>query len=158
MSTTVVEPITKHLTVDCTPDLAFQYFTENIGAWWPLATHGISKERTGQGAINCVMEGRVGGRVYEVAHTQEEFDWGVVLIWEPGSLVSWTWHLSHPPEQSTQIHVSFDDAGNGKTNISLVHDHWENWGEEGAEYREGYNEGWDVVFMEGYAGFVAERA
>ncbi len=157
MSTIIIEPVVKHLTVNCSPDLAFQYFTENMGDWWPLETHGLSKDRTGQGAIDCVMEGRVGGRVYEVAHTKEEFDWGVVLVWEPGSHVRWTWHLSHPPEQSTEIDVRFEDAGDGTTKVSLVHDHWENWTEDGAVMRDNYNNGWVTVFDERFASFVAEQ-
>ena len=156
MSTITIEAVVKELIVDCTPDKAFEYFTSHIGDWWPIDTHGLGKDTQG-GAATCTMEDHVGGRVFETTGDGSEIEWGVVLVWQPGAHVRWTWHLSHPPSEATEVDVRFEAAGADKTRVTLTHDHWENWGEEGAQFREGYNSGWDVVFGECFAGFVAGK-
>ena len=41
--------------------VAWQVFTEQMGAWWPLAVYKIGKAK----AVDAVIEPRVGGRWYE---------------------------------------------------------------------------------------------
>jgi hypothetical protein len=45
-------------------------WTERIGTWWP-ADHTISGS-----PVAVVLEGKVGGRIYERAKHGEEHDWG----------------------------------------------------------------------------------
>ena len=147
---TVIEPITKVLEVEATPARAFEVFTQRIGSWWPLASHSISAEAEGAPARSCVMEPWEGGRVFETSASGQEADWGQVLAYLPGERVVFTWHLSRPPSAATEVEVTFEALDEGATRVTLVHRHWENFGETGAETREGYNEGWDHVFGERY--------
>jgi hypothetical protein len=36
-------PIVVDVVVPCPPDRAFEYFTRDIGRWWPLGTHSIGE-------------------------------------------------------------------------------------------------------------------
>ena len=151
-------PVTKSIVVNAGADAAFDHFTAQIGQWWPLATHCRSAGVHGAPAKTCLMEGKVGGRVYEVAPTGEEYLWGTVLAWEPGARVVWSWHLGRPAEEATEIEVTFTDAGVGKTRVDLEHRNWDRLADDAAEARGSYNGGWDVVFTERYGGFVAAAA
>ena len=55
-----IEPLRLAFEVDCEPDHAFMVWTERIGQWWP-ADHTAS----GQPSLRVVLEGRVGGRIFE---------------------------------------------------------------------------------------------
>ena len=58
------------------------------------------------------------------------------------------------------IDVRFSEAGGG-TRVDLEHSHWERLGPDGAETRDGYNEGWDLVlgrFVAASEKFEGERA
>ncbi len=57
-----LEPLVKSITVPIPPEQAFTPFTDEIAAWWPLATHSVAAAR----AVRCVFEARPGGRIYEV--------------------------------------------------------------------------------------------
>jgi uncharacterized protein YndB with AHSA1/START domain len=62
--------IRKTIELDCSVERAFEAFTDGISRWWPLATHSTGKERV----VRAVVEGHVGGRVYEVWDGGEERD------------------------------------------------------------------------------------
>ncbi|MGH6928129.1 MAG: hypothetical protein ACREEV_07415, partial [Dongiaceae bacterium] len=68
-----VPPVVKTVTVRCPVATAFRRFAEDIAAWWPLATHHIGNEPE-----SCVIEGRVGGRVFERDAKGSETLWGIV--------------------------------------------------------------------------------
>jgi hypothetical protein len=36
-----IEPVVKSVTVACTPEEAFRYFTADISIWWPVATQSV---------------------------------------------------------------------------------------------------------------------
>jgi hypothetical protein len=36
-----IESVVKKITVACTPDEAFRYFTADFSMWWPAATHSV---------------------------------------------------------------------------------------------------------------------
>ena len=42
--------------------VAWRVFTEQMGTWWPLATHKIGKAK----AVDALIEPHVGGRWYEL--------------------------------------------------------------------------------------------
>jgi hypothetical protein len=67
----MIEPIRKSLVVEATAERAFRVFTEEHGAWWPLATHHIGK----QAAETAVIEPRAGGRWFERATD------GTICLW-----------------------------------------------------------------------------
>src|SRR5207244_8368528 len=62
---TSVEPVRRTVVVNRSVEDAFRVFTEEIGKWWALEVHSLSLDRTGAPAETAIMEGQVGGRLYE---------------------------------------------------------------------------------------------
>lgn len=157
MTDSQLDPITKTLDVDCPTQQAFEYFTAHMADWWPLHSHAVSPPKTGKPAKSCVMEPRVGGRVYEIGADDHEHEWGIVQIWEPGQRVTWSWYPGRPSAQATEIELRFEETGAATARLTLEHRYWERLGEEGADLRAGYQGGWDVVLVESFGGFAAEQ-
>ena len=53
--------VRKEITVEASQTRAFNVFTQEHGAWWPLATHHIGAAP----AETAIIEPRVGGRWFE---------------------------------------------------------------------------------------------
>lgn len=137
----LIAPVIKTRTVPLGVSEAFDLFTDRIGSWWPVDTHSISGEDTQ--AIR--FEGRVGGRVVEVAADGSEYTWAEVLAWNPPERFVLSWHPTPEPTAASTIEVRFAaDPGNG-TRVVLEHRGWEEFGETGRELREQYDSGWDLV-------------
>ena len=83
-------PLIFTVDVRCAPDVAFRYFTDDIGSWWPLATYSVGGDR----AATCAIEPRVGGRVVERTNDGATYVWGTVTSWDPPRRLSFTWHRS----------------------------------------------------------------
>ena len=141
--TTTIAPILKSVVVPVPPARAFAHFTEGLGRWWPLATHSIFGEQ----AETAVMEGRVGGRVYERAADGRVGEWGEVLAWEPPRRVVFSFMKYHAGVALTEVEVAFTAVAGG-TRVDLEHRGWE----AAPDQRHGYDEGWDVVFGQCFAG------
>lgn len=135
-----IAPVVRSITVDVPVERAFQIFTEGIGTWWPLEIHGVFDER----AKTCVMEPRVGGRIYEVAVDGEEADWGTVTAIDPPSRVVWSWQPNPDRPAPTEVEIVFIPQ-NGGTRVELTHRGWELFGDEGPDARSSYNEGWPIT-------------
>jgi uncharacterized protein YndB with AHSA1/START domain len=154
----VIPPVVKKLTVDCTPEEAFQYFTADFSKWWPVATHSViaygsefkDKPET------AILEPRVGGRLFERARSGEEHLWGTVLAWEPPSRLVFSFHPGRDSQSAQTVEVRFTRAGAG-TDVVLTHTGWELLGERAQEQREGYNRGWAVVFEKAYPEYVRSQ-
>ncbi len=144
---TVIDPVKKSLTVGAPAALAFEIFTDRLAEWWPLATHSIGDE-----VRSAHVEGRVGGRVYEIQEDGTEADWGVVSVWEPPSRFAMEWKVNPNALAPTVIDVRFSEVDGG-TRVDLEHSRWERLGTDGAETRSQYNSGWDVV-LSGYVDLV----
>ena len=71
--------IRKSVVVPLPVDEAFRLYTDGIATWWPLRTHSVAKAE----AATCVLEARVGGRIYERTVAGEEHEWGRVTVCEP---------------------------------------------------------------------------
>jgi uncharacterized protein YndB with AHSA1/START domain len=146
---TELQAIRKSLVVDAAVEDAFRVFTEGIDAWWPLATHSVSRER----AEAVVLEGWVGGRLYERMSTGEEIAWGEITVWEPPSRLSYTWHPGRDPENGQDVEMRFVAVGQ-KTRVELEHRGWERLGDDAAEAIGSYDTGWDLVLGERYPAAV----
>jgi len=140
MSTQEAQDLTvrKSVVVDCSPDQAFELFTERIHSWWPHETHspaeGLPESTT--------FEPRVGGRIYNTAGGKE-FEWATVLAWEPPSRFVVDWHVT-PGAPSTELEVRFVPEGD-RTRVELEHRGWEAYGDDAADRHASYNDGWDTV-------------
>ena len=82
-------PVVKEITIETSAARAFRVFTEDIGAWWPLATHHIGP----QPAETAVIEPRAGGRWFERAADGSECPWGRVLVWDPPARLVLSWQI-----------------------------------------------------------------
>lgn len=135
-----ITPLRKAAHVPQGVEEAFRLFTEEIAAWWPLATHSVGGER----ATSVHVEPIVGGRIVEAYGDGDTAVWGTVLAWEPPTLVRFTWHPGTPVGEATEVEVRFspDEAG---TSVELVHRGWSRR-PDGAASRARYDIGWDLVF------------
>lgn len=144
---TAVAPIQRSAVVNCSIEQAFRTFTEGIGSWWPLHTHSVAVMNDGSGAPEtAIMEPREGGRLYERGHDGREASWGTVLVWEPPARVVIAWHVNPDAQAPTEIEVRFTAQDPGSTIVELEHRGWERLGALAAEGREGYANGWPIVF------------
>jgi uncharacterized protein YndB with AHSA1/START domain len=136
--------VRKVVNVEAPPGMAWQVFTEMMGAWWPLATHKIGKAK----AVDAVIEPRVGGRWYERGEDGSTCDWGRVLAWEPPSRLVLSWDISadwqHEPNLKTEVEVRFIAEGKDGTRVELEHRHLDRYGPRRDEMRQTFDSemGW----------------
>lgn len=135
-----VTPIVKSIFVPLPLDLAFRLFAENTASWWPLRSHSVGGER----AVACHLEGKTGGRFYEVQVDGSESEWGRVLHWEPPRRIVMTFYPGRSPENATEVEVTFHSEASG-TCLTLTHRRWELCSPEIQAERAGYVSGWDYV-------------
>jgi uncharacterized protein YndB with AHSA1/START domain len=119
---------------------AFEVFTAEIGTWWPLRTHAVDTERS----ETVVMEGRVGGRLFERTPTGEEHVWGTLVAWEPPNRIVYSWHPGRGEETAQEVEITFSPEAEG-TRVDIRHYGWEKLGDRLEETIASYNEGWDKV-------------
>jgi uncharacterized protein YndB with AHSA1/START domain len=129
-------PIVKSVIVPAPPERAFRLFTEQMSAWWPLATHSIG----GVAAREVRFECAAGGRIIEYGEDGPLGSWGTVSDWDPPSTVSFSWHPGSDPQEAGQVTVRFR-AVEGGTEVELTHTGWERH-PDGARARQLYDTGW----------------
>ena len=132
--------VEKSVTVSVPVERAFEVFTAEIGTWWPLRTHAVDTERS----ETVVMEGRVGGRLFERTPTGEEHVWGTLVGWEPPNRIVYSWHPGREEETAQEVEITFSPEGEG-TRVDIRHYGWEKLGDRLEETVASYNEGWDKV-------------
>jgi uncharacterized protein YndB with AHSA1/START domain len=138
-----VEAIHKSLVVKCSPERAFQVFTEEIGSWWPLQRYSIGQEKI----TEVVFEQKVGGRIFERHSDGGEGEWGRVLEWDPPSRFVMSWYPGSDASEATELEVRFAAEGDG-ARVELEHRGWERFGDKAAEHRSRYDSGWPAVLAE----------
>ncbi len=132
-------PLVKTITVPTSPERAFELFTKEMGAWWPLATHSVAQEK----AKDVQLEGAVGGQIVEYDESGPLCSWGTVSDWDPPQTVSFTWHPGSDPKEAGHVTVAFKQVDDG-TEVVLTHTGWERR-PDGARARQDYDSGWDYV-------------
>ena len=140
-----MKPVEKSVRVSLTQAEAFKLFTDGIASWWPLATHSVSGDR----AVCCTVEPRVGGRIYETGSGGRQILWGAVIAWEPPSRLVFSWHPGREAEGAQEVEVLFE-AHEGGTRIVLTHRGWQKLGDQAESNRRRYDTGWDTVLGDGY--------
>jgi hypothetical protein len=135
----MTDPLRVTFEVACTPAHAFATWTERLGWWWP-PDHTVSGS-----PADVVLEGRVGGRIYERTPHGAEHDWGVVTQWRPPDLVAYRWHLGAGEQLSTDVAVRFSALGAGTTRVEIEQDGWERLGSAAADLRDRNRAGWDSL-------------
>ncbi|TDW66423.1 SRPBCC domain-containing protein [Kribbella pratensis] len=134
-----ISPLVKTVVVPVGVERAFEAFTAETSAWWPMFGHSVG----GAAANEVQMEGAVGGRIVEYGAEGELATWGTVSDWDPPTTVGFSWHPGGDPSEAGQVTVTFTPTGDG-TEVQLVHSGWERRG-DGARARLSYDTGWDYV-------------
>jgi uncharacterized protein YndB with AHSA1/START domain len=132
----VTEPLRLSFEVDCPPEHAFDVWTRQISRWWP-ADHTA----TGATGSEVVLEGRVGGRIFELTAVGGEIDWGEVTAWEPPHRLVYSWHLRSDRTDATEVQIAFRQQAAG-TLVEIEHRGWERLGAAGPDWRERNKGGW----------------
>jgi len=131
-----VNSVRKVVTVKAPPAVAWRVFTEQMGAWWPLANYKIGKAA----AVDAVIEPRVGGRWYERGEDRSTCDWGSVLWWEPPSRLVLSWDITadwqYDANLKTEIEVRFIAEGANETRVEFEHRRLDRYGARRDEMRE----------------------
>jgi uncharacterized protein YndB with AHSA1/START domain len=142
MSTTATADVRKSVEVSVAPERAWTVFTEEMGTWWPLATHSISAEG-GATPDGIVIEGRVGGAIYETIGADRR-TWGTVVEWEPPTRLTVEWTVN--TNATTRWTATFTRTSVG-TRVDLVHGGFEAHGAKADEVRRTYlaDDGWTHV-------------
>ena len=131
-------PLQLSFAVGCTVDHAFSVWTTRIGMWWP-ADHTMSGDPD-----TVVIEGHVGGRIFERARNGVEHDWGVVTDWDPPHALTFTWHLGRVADDATEVVVRFVSDDDGHTSVTIEHRGWERLADVG-DLRQRTSDNWSYV-------------
>lgn len=110
------------LRVRGTPERVFGAFTAEIGQWWqPNDLFAFDTSRSG----TLAFEPGLGGRLVERYADGTEFEIGRIRRWDPPErlVVSWR-QASFDEGQETELHVRFDDVGEGQTRVTVEHFGW----------------------------------
>jgi uncharacterized protein YndB with AHSA1/START domain len=150
-----IEPVVKTVTVSCTPEEAFRYFTADFGRWWPAATHSVVAyaSQFEDKPSTVILEPRVSGRIFERTRAGEEHAWGNVLVWQPPTRVAFSFHPGRDEQRAQTVEVTFAAAPGGTT-VVLTHSGWDKLGADALQGRDSYNQGWEVVFVTAYPQYV----
>ncbi len=123
-------PVVRAATVHRSPTDAFRIFTDEIGAWWPLPSHGLF----GSTAGGVVFRD---GRLIELSVEGAEAVWGEVLEWDPPRRLKMTWHPGRPDADGSTVTVDFEPTETG-TRVVIEHDGWQAFGDEAMARRRTY--------------------
>jgi hypothetical protein len=129
-------PLRLSFDVDCSAEHAFAVWTAGMGTWWPR-DHTLSGQ-----AETVVLQGNVGGRIFERGPDGTEHDWGEVTVWAPPSRLVYLWHLGRDRSDATEVEISFVPQGPSGTRVEIEHRGWERLGASGEGWREQNRDGW----------------
>jgi hypothetical protein len=137
------DPLRKTIEVEASAADAFRIWTEELGDWWPLATHSVGRSD----AVACTVERRTGGWIYETTRSGEQHVWGTITEWDPPRRLTHSWHPGSGAAEATTVELTFSPLGNDRTRIALVH---AGWPVSGSARRAAYDQGWDFVLGDCY--------
>ncbi|MFN0069853.1 MAG: SRPBCC domain-containing protein [Chloroflexota bacterium] len=133
----MIEPLRLSIALRCSATHAFETWTTRFATWWPR-----SHTMTGEPGVEIVLEGRVGGRIFERLRSGLEVDWGEVTLWEPPRKLQYLWHMRTDRSSATEVEITFVDLGDGTSRIEIEHRGWEQLGDRGPSWRDRNQAGW----------------
>jgi uncharacterized protein YciI len=137
--TTILPPLRRQIIVPADAGTAFAVFTDQIGAWWPMAGLSVYGARsTATFRDGVLVETGPGG---------EESVWGEVLVREPPGLLRMTWHPGYGVERASVVEVTFVPVTDTQTLVTVTHTGWERFAEP-VPAREEYRRGWPGVLRD----------
>jgi uncharacterized protein YndB with AHSA1/START domain len=136
--------VRRSVTVNATPERAFEVFTAGFSTWWPLESHHIGKTVAAEG----ILEPRAGGRWFERGEDGSECNWGKVLAWEPPTRLLLAWQINgrwqFDPALITEVDIRFTPDGNG-THVELEHRKLEALGDQAEAMAQAFTGGWGML-------------
>jgi uncharacterized protein YndB with AHSA1/START domain len=145
-----VPPVVKTITVRARPQRAFAAFVTDFARWWPLSSHHVGSAAA---AVDCIIEPRPGGSVFERDAAGNDTVWGSVLAYEPPHCLAISWHAGKSPDVAQRLELRFT-AEDGGTRVELTHSGWEALGEAAQSVRDSYDRGWVKVFEQCYGEYT----
>jgi uncharacterized protein YndB with AHSA1/START domain len=136
----MIEPVRLAFDVDAPQAHAFAVWTDHIHTWWPQ-----DHTYTGLFGLSVVLEGHVGGRIFERSLDGREWDWGRVLVWEPPARLVYTWHLRQTADEATEVEIRFVPTSVDGTRVEIEHRGWERLGADGPSWRDRNRGGWETL-------------
>lgn len=127
---TNLPPVVRAAWVNRSAEDAFEVFTTEIGAWWPLPTHGLF----GAASSSVVFRDQ---KLIELSVDGSEATWAEVLAWEPARRVVLSWHPGGDGTQASEVEILFEPDGAG-TRVVIEHRGWQAFGQAAVERRLGY--------------------
>jgi len=113
------EVLRKVLLVPLTPDQAFNCFVEHVHEWWSPGATADPELRTWR---DMRIEGKVGGRWFQVSADGATHKWGSVLEWSPPSRLAVAWEV---PWRTVigggELELTFFGTKRGQSRIVLEH-------------------------------------
>jgi len=112
----------REVTVDASPEAAFDVFVNHFDTWWPRS-HTIAAAEMAE----AVIEPRLGGRFYERGVDGSQAVWGEVLTYEEPDAITLSWHVGGDwqlESAMSEIQVTFRRDGD-QTKVAVTHDHLE---------------------------------
>ena len=147
------EPIVISIDLAAGPERAFEAFSTQFAAWWPVTTHSLSRDS----ATACQLKPAPGGAVEERGPDGSWHRWGTVEAVDPGRRLRFSWHPGRDADSAQWVEVLFEASGSG-SRVTLTHGGWEALGEIAPILRREYASGWQAVLVDCYAKFVAAQA
>jgi hypothetical protein len=132
-------PLRLSFEVACSAEHAFTVWTSAIDRWWPR-DHTVTGHPE-----SVVLQGGVGGRIFERTADGVEHDWGEVTIWAPPTTLGYRWHLGREAADATEVEIQFVPQGDAATRIEIEHRGWDRLGPAGVEWRNQNRAGWDAL-------------
>ena len=124
-----VEPVRREVVIEASQAHVFRVFTEDLGSWWPLATHHIGEKNP----VTAVVEPRAGGRWYERAADGTECPWGKVKVWDPPGRLVLLWQIAkgfkYNADVESEVEIRFVSVSATTTRVELEHRDFERMGE-----------------------------
>jgi hypothetical protein len=143
-----VEPIRQTVVVRIGPERAFELFTEQMGAWWPVDDYSRAVSEFAEEGVRVErleFQARMGGSLLEHMSDGRILPWAEVTAWHPPHSVLMAWRPYSRPEPATELEVTFV-ARTGGTVIELEHRGWERLSQDfRAGLHEVYARGWSTT-------------
>ncbi len=126
--------------VACPAEHAFSMWTDRIGSWWP-SDHTVS----GSADAAVVLQGGVGGRIYERTPDGSEHEWGKVTVWDPPLRLAYLWHIGRDQSDATEVEIRFVPHGDAATRVEIEHRGWDRLGDDAETWRDRNRIGWQTL-------------
>lgn len=108
------------VTVDATPDVAFDIFTTETDLWW---RRGPAYRIAGRQPGIIAFTPGIGGALTET-FGEQVFTTGTVTAWDPPRALGFEWRgVNFAPGESTRVHITFEPVPAG-TRVTVVHTGW----------------------------------